>query len=79
MRTLLPSAEEPFPGTTIDANMVREPKMPSSQLKRAERTIEQLTEQSEVPPGVLDVLKEIVDVVRALESRLALLENNQAG
>jgi uncharacterized membrane protein YccC len=52
--------------------------MPSSQLKRAERAIEAIRNQSELPPEAADALQELVAVVRAIESRLTVLEDIQA-
>ena len=37
--------------------------MPSSQLKRAERAIEAIRNQSELPPEAADALQELVAVV----------------
>jgi len=48
--------------------------MPSSQLKRAERAIQTIREQAELPPETADALQEIVDVVRTIEGRLSVLE-----
>jgi hypothetical protein len=48
--------------------------MPSSQLKRAEKAIEAIRNQSEVPPEAANALQELVDAVRTIESRLATLE-----
>jgi uncharacterized membrane protein YccC len=48
--------------------------MPSSQLKRAEQAIARIQEQAELPPETAEALKEIVDVVRAIEGRLSVLE-----
>ena len=43
--------------------------MPSSQLKRAERAIQTIRDQAELPPETADALQEIVDVIRAIEGR----------
>jgi hypothetical protein len=48
--------------------------MPSSQLKRAERAIQTIRDQAELPPGAADALHEIVDVIRTIEGRLSALE-----
>jgi uncharacterized membrane protein YccC len=48
--------------------------MPSSQLKRAERAIQLIRDQAELPPETTDALQELVDVIRAVEGRLAALE-----
>jgi hypothetical protein len=52
--------------------------MLSTQLRRAERAIEELRGQSELPPAVLDVLQELVDIARSLEARIVIIENNQS-
>jgi uncharacterized membrane protein YccC len=49
--------------------------MPAIQLKRAERAIERIREQAELPPETAIALQELVDVVRDIESRLSVLEN----
>jgi uncharacterized membrane protein YccC len=48
--------------------------MPSSQLKRAERAIQTIRDQAELPPETADALQEIVDVIRTIEGRLSTLE-----
>jgi uncharacterized membrane protein YccC len=48
--------------------------MPSSQLKRAERAIQSIRDQAELPPETADALQELVDVVRNIEGRLSALE-----
>jgi uncharacterized membrane protein YccC len=48
--------------------------MPSSQLKRAERAIQTIRDQAELPPETADALQEIVDVIRTIEGRLSALE-----
>jgi hypothetical protein len=48
--------------------------MPSSQLKRAERAIQTIRGQAELPPETADALQEIVDVIRTIEGRLSALE-----
>ena len=45
--------------------------MPSSQLKRAERSIQTIRGQAELPPETADALQEIVDVIRTIDSRLS--------
>jgi len=49
--------------------------MPSSQLKRAERAIQSIRDQAELPPETADALQELVDVIRNIEGRLSALEN----
>ena len=51
--------------------------MPSSQLKRAERSIQAIRDQSEMPPDAADALQELVDAIRTIESRLGALENRE--
>jgi hypothetical protein len=51
--------------------------MPSSQLKRAERSIKAIRDQSEMPPDAADALQELVDAIRTIESRLGALENRE--
>ena len=48
--------------------------MPGSQLKRAERAIQAIRDQSELPPEAADALTELVDAVRYIEVRLSALE-----
>jgi uncharacterized membrane protein YccC len=48
--------------------------MPSSQLKRAEQAIAMIRDQNELPREAADALQELVDVVRAIEGRLSMLE-----
>jgi uncharacterized membrane protein YccC len=48
--------------------------MPSSQLKRAERAIQTIRDQAELPPEAADALQELVDVIRTIEGRLSALE-----
>jgi hypothetical protein len=48
--------------------------MSSSQLKRAERAIQAIRDQAELPPEAADALQELVDVVRTIEGRLSSLE-----
>jgi hypothetical protein len=47
---------------------------PAIQLKRAERAIERIREQAELPPETAIALQELIDLVRTIESRLAALE-----
>jgi len=47
--------------------------MPSSQLKRAERSTQTIRGQAELPPETADALQEIV-VIRTIEGRLSTLE-----
>jgi uncharacterized membrane protein YccC len=49
--------------------------MPSSQLKRAERAIQSIRDQAELPPETADALQELVDVVRYIDGRLSALES----
>jgi hypothetical protein len=51
--------------------------MPSSQLKRAEQSIQAIRDQSEMPPDAADALQELVDAIRTIESRLGALENRE--
>jgi hypothetical protein len=55
-------------------NFIRGMPMPSSQLKRAERSIQTIRDQGELPPETADALQELVDVIRAIEGRLSALE-----
>jgi hypothetical protein len=48
--------------------------MPYTQLKRAERAIERIREQAELPAETAIALQELVDVVRNIEGRLSALE-----
>jgi uncharacterized membrane protein YccC len=48
--------------------------VPSSQLKRAERSIQAIRDQAELPPETADALQELVDNVRTIEGRLSQLE-----
>jgi hypothetical protein len=48
--------------------------MPSSQLKRTERAIAVIRSKGGLPREAADALQELVDVVRALEGRLSMLE-----
>jgi hypothetical protein len=48
--------------------------MPSSQLKRAERAIEAIRDQGELPLEAADALKELVDIIRSIEDRVSALE-----
>ncbi len=51
--------------------------MPSSQLKRAERAIQAIRDQAELPPEAADALQELVDAVRTIETRLATIEQGR--
>ncbi len=51
--------------------------MPSSQLKRAERSIAAIREQAELSPGTADAIEEIVAAIRTVERRLEMLEKGQ--
>jgi hypothetical protein len=55
-------------------DFIRGMPMPSSQLKRAERSIQTIRDQGELPPEIADALQELVDVIRAIEGRLSALE-----
>jgi hypothetical protein len=48
--------------------------MPATQLKRAERAIERIREQADLPPETAIALQELVDAVRNVEGRLSTLE-----
>ena len=48
--------------------------MPSSHLKRAERAIQTIRDQAELPPETADALDALVDVIRTIEGRLSALE-----
>jgi hypothetical protein len=48
--------------------------MPSSQLKRAERAIQAIRDQGELPPETAKALTELVDAVRYIEDRLSALK-----
>jgi len=48
--------------------------MPIARLKRAERAIERIREQAELPPETAIALQELIDVVRNIEDRLSVLE-----
>jgi uncharacterized membrane protein YccC len=52
--------------------------MPISQLKRAERAIQTIRDQAELPPETADALQEIVDVIRTIEGRLSTLEGKRS-
>jgi hypothetical protein len=49
--------------------------MPSSHLKRAERAIQSMRDQAELPPETADALQELVDVVRHIDGRFSALES----
>jgi hypothetical protein len=51
--------------------------MPSSQLKRAERAIQSIRNQAELPPETADALDTLVDVIRTTEGRLSALERKE--
>jgi hypothetical protein len=53
---------------------IKELCMPSSQLKRAERAIEAIRDQAELPPEAADALQELVDIIRTIEDRVSALE-----
>jgi hypothetical protein len=48
--------------------------MPTSQLKRAERAIQAIRDQAELPSEAADALEGLVDVVGTMENRVAALE-----
>ena len=49
--------------------------MPSSHLKRAERAIQSIRDQAELPQEKADALQELVDVARNMDGRLSALES----
>ncbi|HWO28284.1 MAG TPA: hypothetical protein VNO32_05760 [Candidatus Acidoferrum sp.] len=49
--------------------------MPTS-LKRVERSIQAIQKNQELPPENAEALKEVVDAIRVIGQRLAVLENN---
>jgi hypothetical protein len=51
--------------------------MPGSHLKRAEKAIEAIRNQSELPAEAADALQELVDAIRHLEGRIAGLEDKR--
>jgi len=51
--------------------------MPTSQLKRAEKSIAAIREQGEMPPEMAVALEEIVAAIRSVEGRLADLERKK--
>jgi hypothetical protein len=55
-------------------DFIRGMPMPSSHLKRAERSIQTIRDQGELPPETADALQELVDVIRAIEGRVSTLE-----
>lgn len=55
--------------------VIRELDMPTSQLKRAERAIQAIRDQAELPPEAAEALGEIVDLIRSIEGRLSALES----
>ena len=48
--------------------------MPSYELKHAERAIEKIREQAELPPETVVAFEEIVRAARNIDSRLSVLE-----
>jgi hypothetical protein len=60
------------PSALLD-DLWRETNMPSSHLKRAERAIQSIRDQAELPPETADALQELVDVVRNIDGRLSAL------
>jgi|HubBroStandDraft_6_1064221.scaffolds.fasta_scaffold4092733_1 hypothetical protein len=50
--------------------------MPATQLKRAQRSIELMQAKGSLLPETVDALKELMDIIRAIEQRLTILENN---
>jgi hypothetical protein len=61
-------------GPILNALLSAAASMPSSHLKRAERAIQTIRDQAELPLETADALQELVDVVRNIESRLSTLE-----
>lgn len=53
--------------------------MLSSQLKRAERSIQTIRDQGELPPEAADALQDLVEVIRAIEGRLSAPESKGHG
>ena len=51
--------------------------MPSSQLKRAEKGLAEMRENKESPPEIPDTIEELVQAIRAVERRLAMLEDKE--
>jgi hypothetical protein len=49
--------------------------MPSSRPRSAERAIQTIRDQAELPPETADVLQGIVDVIGTIEDRLSTLED----
>jgi hypothetical protein len=49
--------------------------MPSSQLKRAERAIQTIRDQAELPLETADALQELIDLIRNIEGRLSSLQS----
>jgi hypothetical protein len=62
------------PDIACTGKVKRKPVMVSSQLKRTERAIAMMRRESGLPREAADALQELVDVIRALEGRLAMLE-----
>jgi hypothetical protein len=64
----------------VPANLIeiiRGTSMPGSQLKRAERAIQSIRDQAELPPETADALDALVDVIRTMEGRLSALERKE--
>jgi hypothetical protein len=53
---------------------IRGKNMPGSQLKHADRAIQAIRDQGELPPETAEALTELVDAVRYIEDRLSALE-----
>jgi len=51
--------------------------MPSSQLKRAEKGLAVMREKQELPRETADTIEELVEAIRAIERRLAMLEGSK--
>jgi hypothetical protein len=60
-------------------DFIRGMPMPSRQLKRAERSIQTIRDQGELPPETADALQELVDVIRAIEGRVSAPEGKGHG
>jgi hypothetical protein len=78
-RTYRPGAGgKTFWNLIVSSNLIetiRGTSMPSSHLKRAERAIQSIRDQAELPPETADALQELVDVVRYIDGRLSALES----
>jgi hypothetical protein len=48
--------------------------MPKSQLKRAEQAVAAIREQGELPPETAEAIEGLLEAIRIVERRLAILE-----